>query len=307
MQKKRSVLVAVDGSESAMDAVRYVSRFFLPGSTRITLIHILSELPEALEDYKGVYVRTPGDDRWEEELQKKAAAMMDLAAAILRDAGFDGDAVKIEVRSQVKGVAKDLIAAAGTGFDAVFVGRRGVNEPTDMIVGSTAYRLVSGIAHLPVVVVGDQPDPRHVLIGFDGSEDAFKGVDCACKFMPRPERRAVLCHVIRSVKYPMGDDRVLSREREKEMLEKTRERIENALTDARVRLIEAGFAPGLIFEEILEGKISRAVSISRTAESNGCGTIVVGRRGLTVIKDFLMGRVSMKILHKAHKMAVWIV
>ena len=39
----------------------------------------------------------------------------------------------------------------------------------------------------------------------------------------------------------------------------------------------------------------------------GYGTIVVGRRGLSKVYEFFMGRVSDKVLHLAKDMAVWIV
>ena len=52
---------------------------------------------------------------------------------------------------------------------------------------------------------------------------------------------------------------------------------------------------------------SRAGTIVDEARRGGFGTIVVGRRGLTKVEEFFMGRVSNKVLQMAREMAVWIV
>ncbi len=310
MAQTHKVLVAVDGSDSSMEAVRYVSRFHDPRKTAVTLIHILSALPEPVADYRSLpsYDGPPIEtDAWQSKMTERIRDFMAKAENVLIGAGYDKSAVTIEIKLRENGVAKDVIVESQRGYDAVFMGRRGLNDPTDIIVGATAYRMVNGMAHLPVVVVGDKPDPAHVLIGFDGSENAARAVDCACTLMPRPGRKVVLCHVIRPMN-AVGDDRkIFSEKQEKDWIDAGRRQMDGAVQEARDRLIAVGFTKEQVKTRILEGGISRAVSIAKAAESEGCGTIVAGRRGLSVIKDFLMGRVTMKILHKAHKMAVWIV
>ena len=48
MQK---ILIAVDGSDQAFTAVRYVSRLFYKQSD-ITLLHVMAEIPEALRQLR---------------------------------------------------------------------------------------------------------------------------------------------------------------------------------------------------------------------------------------------------------------
>jgi nucleotide-binding universal stress UspA family protein len=55
------------------------------------------------------------------------------------------------------------------------------------------------------------------------------------------------------------------------------------------------------------GAHSRAAVIITEALKGGYGTIVVGRRGLTNVEEFIMGRVSNKVIHMAREMAVWVV
>jgi len=79
------------------------------------------------------------------------------------------------------------------------------------------------------------------------------------------------------------------------------------LNNKKRRLMTSGFNEAQIDQQILKNKVSRAASIKKYAETKGFGTIVVGRRGLTFVQEFLMGRVSRKILHMADRLAVWVV
>jgi len=311
MTKKPKLLIAVDGSESSMGAVEYVSLFFFPGEVAVTLIHVMADLPEALEDLKIIESSGSLDietDHWHSQMTENVDKMITSAQKILLDAGFDQQAIDIKIQNRMAGVAKDIITESENSYDAIFIGRRGAGNPKDIIVGATAYRMMSSIQHLPVVVVGDKPDPKHVLIGFDGSENAFKAVDCACSFMSRAGRKVMLCHVGQSMGSYLDDKKkVISDDKATALQEQGQQKIRELMADAANRLVDAGFEMDLVFQEILEARVSRAVAIAKTAEMEGYGTIVTGRRGLSVIKDFLMGRVSMKVLHRAHEMAGWIV
>lgn len=308
--KKTRVLIAVDGSENAMDAVRYAGHFFNPERTDITLIHIMAELADMVDDLKTIAAMDPAAGEagaWHQKMVEQSRNMMAAAESILVGIGYQESSVHSIIRNRENGVAKDITAESGKGYDALIIGRRGVNAPTDIIVGATAYRMMSVIEHLPVVIVGAEPDPRHILIGFDGSDNGFKAIDCACRLMPRPDRKVHLCHVSPAMNMSFGDGNVIPPDQQKQWANQQNRLIVELIKSAEMRLSDAGFNPALIQTEILTGGISRAVVISKTAENRLCGTIVVGRRGLSMIREFMMGRVTMKVLHKAHQQAVWIV
>ena len=79
------------------------------------------------------------------------------------------------------------------------------------------------------------------------------------------------------------------------------------LEEAIDRLERAGLKRDRISTEIRSGAPSRAEAIVEEARSSGYGTIVVGRRGLSRVEEFFMGRVSKKILQLAKWTAVWVV
>ena len=61
-----------------------------------------------------------------------------------------------------------------------------------------------------------------------------------------------------------------------------------------------------INKRVLENFTSRAAGVIEAAKTGGFGTIVVGRRGLSVAEEYTMGRVTRKVLHMADKMTVWV-
>ena len=44
---KRRILLAVDGSDQAFEAVRYTSQLFPPNRLEVVLFHVMSKIPES--------------------------------------------------------------------------------------------------------------------------------------------------------------------------------------------------------------------------------------------------------------------
>ena len=76
---------------------------------------------------------------------------------------------------------------------------------------------------------------------------------------------------------------------------------------AKEMLMGAGLGETQISSKVIEGSRSAASDILEEARSEGYGTIVVGRRGLSAVKEFFMGSVTSKILQNSAGLAVWIV
>jgi nucleotide-binding universal stress UspA family protein len=72
-------------------------------------------------------------------------------------------------------------------------------------------------------------------------------------------------------------------------------------------LVKAGVSESQISKKIVDGSRSAANDILEEARKNGCGTIVMGRRGISGVQEFFMGSVSSKVLQNATGMALWIV
>jgi nucleotide-binding universal stress UspA family protein len=51
----------------------------------------------------------------------------------------------------------------------------------------------------------------------------------------------------------------------------------------------------------------RIKRLSEEADKSGCGSIIVGRTGISQVEDFNIGRVANKVVHMAKNQAVWII
>ena len=310
MSKTIKILMAFDGSGQSLDAVRYISRFFPPGNTLVNLFHVATELPEAYLDlgrnpaFSG---KISSITAWAMEVKKNTEAAFVRAETILRQAGFPTSAVTPTYHTRKVGVARDILTESRSGYDVLVVGRSGVSQLQEVVLGSVVNKLISATDHLPIAVVGGCPETDKILIGFDGSESAFKAVDSVCELMVSAERDVMLCHVVRSLNIFLQDQMIFGTEEEKMWLDETRRELDPAILKAEQKLIDAGFHPGRTFKQVLENKVTRAGGIIQAAREGQYGTIVVGRRGLSRVQEFIMGRVSRKVLHMGKEMTVWVI
>jgi len=341
MKKNLRILAAVDGSDQSLSAIRYMSGMFPPERTEVVLFHVNPDVPESFLDLRkgdlgkdGVLRSTVENiSSWSTHLKKEIEKFMERAHTILVEANFPPDAVKIKIQSRKAGIARDILKESGIDiaegreilltesqysqvvlpkevnekYDALVIGRTGVSKVHLVHMGSIANKLVGKTAHIPIAVVGGRPETGKVIVGFDGSEDAMRAVDCIGELMSSPQREAMVCHVIRPLNIHLGIKKVFEPGEETMWAESKVKEIEPLLDEAAKRLVDAGFSPDRVHKEIQTGKKSRAKAIITRAAADGYGTIAVGRHGLTKIEEFFIGRVSTKVLHMAKKMAVWIV
>ena len=86
-----------------------------------------------------------------------------------------------------------------------------------------------------------------------------------------------------------------------------RRRVEDFVKKAREGLIKAGFSPKNVSVKIRKKRRGIARDILKEAKDGKYDTLVLGRRGLTGVKEFLFGSVSNKLVHLAAGMAVIVV
>lgn len=306
------ILVAVDGSEQSLLSIRYAANIFPPDNTRIVLFHVQAPLLDLFSDlnaYPHYKKRVTGLKRWATEQKVEIDNTMNSALAYFKQKGFPKSAIAFKTPAETLGVTRDIIKESYNGYQAVVVGRTGLSRFKDWIVKSTAIKLVDKISHIPVVVVGGNPDARHLLVAFNGTRGAMKGVVCAGGLIGASGHNMQLYSMIGTEeKFWPGENPyfVIDNCVSKIVAEKLEFGAE--LEEARTRLIEEEFPTERISLKIHCVDRERASRIVEEAETNQFGSIVVGRRGLvTFIDDFFVGRVSDKVLKLADRLAVWIV
>jgi nucleotide-binding universal stress UspA family protein len=299
---KGKILLAVDGSDQAFEAVRYVSQLFPPKRVEVVLFHALSKVPEGFWDVEkspAFKHKLSSAAAWATREQTVIQEFMERARQLFLNQGVPEDKVSVKIEERKKGIARDIIAESQRDYDAVVVGRLGKSQLKDLVWGSVANKLIGRLTQVPVCVVGGSPQVGKILVAMDTSEEAKKVLEFAGSMMDITDCQVKLLHVIRGMEYWTADASEALREAEKAAT--------ILLEEAIDRLERAGLKRDRISTEIRSGAPSRAEAIVEEARSSGYGTIVVGRRGLSRVEEFFMGRVSKKILQLAKWNAVWVV
>jgi nucleotide-binding universal stress UspA family protein len=244
---------------------------------------------------------------------------MEKLADILVQHGIPRERIHILVQQRQVGTARDIVFEAQKGYKALVVGRRGASKLKELIIGSIASKVLSRLTNVPLWVVGEKAEDRGILVGIDPSEESMKAVQYVASIMggrDRPEWRIHLIHVVRALElltvsydpFFVPDERVeWMRRVEQQHMEEVRAKMGDTFEKARKVLEDAGIRRKRIETEIISGAYSRAATLVEEARKRQCGTIVVGRRGLSKIEEFFLGRVSSKVLQMASDKTVWIV
>ena len=151
------ILVAFDDSENAMRAVEYIARTF----TREHQITLFCVVPDtaALCDMNSPSL-TPyfvekqaifcGLEDQKKELIDEA---MQKAKELLMTAGFEERNITLKVQTKKKGVVRDIIDEAHSGYDTIVLGRRGLSGVKEFILGSVSQKVLHLARDISVIVV----------------------------------------------------------------------------------------------------------------------------------------------------------
>jgi len=129
---------------------------------------------------------------------------------------------------------------------------------------------------------------QNIVLAYDGSECSNKALKCAQSIAERFEATLWLVHI-----FPHTSD-LLGYEDFEKLFAKRKCVGQNVLDTARQKLGATTFA---VNEELYEGP--EAESILKVAESRKADLIVMGTRGLGMLKSYLVGSVSRKVIHHA--------
>ena len=311
MKNSRKILVAVDGSSHSLNAVRYVAQNCGPAGLSVNLMYVMPTTPETFWDLeKDAFFMQKMKSRyaqWKREAKKVAQGFLDDAKNVLVKANFQEEQVGVIYQERKVGIARDVAEEATRGYDAVVVGRRGLSKVEDLFLGSVSHKIVERIADTPVWVIGGDIRSNKMLLAVDASENSRKAVDYVGTFASGTEVELTLYYVVRSFGLGFLEDFSMREEDIEDFVEEAESNVQCMFRSYRKRLEKAGVEPARISTKHTLQSHSRADDIVRQAKKGGYGTIVLGRRGLSKVREFLMGRVTNKVLDRAEGFAVWIV
>ena len=295
-EKKEKILLALDASDYSFEIAKYISEIPYFKKNDVVLFSVFHKVPESYYDLENDPLygkRIRNIEAWELQNRTSLEEYMKRAEKILLDSGFPRDNVIVKIHERKIGIARDILKEAKAGYSAVAVGRKGMSKVAGIVLGSVATKLLEQLIFVPLIVVGKDTGPGKILIAIDGSEGATRAVDYVASTLGGAAFEVKLVHVIRS-----GAE---------DYMKDARKEIEHVFDRTKNCLKKSGFQSNQIKSKIITGVRSRAEAIVEEARSGNYGTIVVGRRGLSKVREFFMGRISNKIIQLAKENVVWIV
>lgn len=154
---------------------------------------------------------------------------------------------------------------------------------------------------------------RRILIAVDESKNSMKAVNYVARGM-HPTGTVTLFSVIPSPAAACGLDSPsltpLFKENKQAFcaIEDTKkDRVKAFMEKAKKVLVEAGFPSKNVAVKIRRKKVGIARDILKEAGEGKYTTLVIGRRGLSGIKQFMFGSVSNKVVNLAKTISVVVV
>jgi nucleotide-binding universal stress UspA family protein len=267
------ILYASDGSAHAQAAGDLLAGWPLAGRARAVTLTVVPPVP--LFSPEMIAPASPGATALPEIVARETIHAEQIAkssAAPLLTRG-----VEVEARVRHGSPAEEILrAAAELRPDLVALGARGHSPLAELLIGSVSHGVAKHVGCSALVARDGGTAGRAVLLAVDGSPES----EAATRFLaalPLPERQE--CRVLHVV-----------------------ERGEPAQAGAAERLLEEPIAVLSGAGYPAQGLVRRghaAQEILRAAKELSAGLIVVGDRGISGIREFLLGSVSGRILRYA--------
>ncbi|MBI5593175.1 MAG: universal stress protein [Deltaproteobacteria bacterium] len=317
MAIQKKMLILVDGSERTIQTVNYVKDFMpVDENTRIVLFHVYSGIQEEYRELEQEPTCiTVADQLKNRETQEKGKirACLEQAKNILISGGFSEQSIEIKFHRLEKGVARDIIEEARKGYTAVVLRRRGMGALKNIILGSVAVKLLQALTFIPILIVGQAPAVKKILLAVDASPASMKAVEFVASLLGGHGYEVCIFHAIPGLGAIHFDLSEVCRPELPEVdmsdtcLEAFKLKVARLFQDVKHRLVTSGFESEKISEKIISGVRSRSDAIVKEAEKGGFGTIAVGRRGLSKVEAFFMGRVGHEVVYGGKIFTVWVV
>jgi nucleotide-binding universal stress UspA family protein len=310
-QKAKRILLTVDGSEQSMDAVRYVCNAVQHSNAEIVVYQVMSKVPEVFWDLKNdpVWEQKIESLRiWEQQQETIATGFINTTLALFKGAGFDEKRITTKIGRQKEGIARDIIAEAKLGYDVVVVGRGKTGSEEGMPLGSVASKVLGAATTFSLWLIGGTPSSDKLLVAMDSSEGGMRAVDHAGTLLNNGKNPITLFHAIRGITVSAeGMEDIFPESYRKQLMNDAEKEIQPAFDTAKAHLAKLDVAPNRVTTQIVTSVRSRAAAIVQEAKKNEYGTIIVGRRGITEVAEFAMGRVTNKLTQMARHQALCIV
>jgi nucleotide-binding universal stress UspA family protein len=264
----KNLLVPVDGSTSCLRAKQLAALIAKKFQSKVTVVHVVShdfmhpelkahhQLPAlVLHELDKVYLRAG-----KKILRHAEELFMD-----------EGITVKTELIKAEDPAEIILEMVEERGYDLIVIGNRAKTQHERFALGSVTEK-VSMYAPCPVLITKRKTEIRRLLVAVDGSAQANKALDHAVAIAKNFGARITLLHVEESKLFGLKPE--IAKKVGEEILLEAESRIEGVSFDKNLK---SGSPVEIILKMAWLGEFD---------------LIVMGSRGISSIKRFLLGSVS---------------
>lgn len=279
----RSVIVAVDFSDTSIKALEYANALAREFGARLLVLHVL-EFPAVFNSPKPAYAQ------WDQRVKETATERLSALMAQKVDKAISATS---EVRS---GRAYQTICetASESKADLIVIGTHGFTGLKHVVLGSTAERV---IRYAPCAVLTLRPQylqqpkavtkAKRILVPTDFSEPSAAAFRAAVELAKQNKAEIRLLYVV-PVHYASGEydavDFPLLESEEADVAGKELATLGQALRDEEIPFQS----------DIRRGRV--AVEINQVAEESESDLIVIATRGRTGLEHVLLGSTTEEVV-----------
>jgi nucleotide-binding universal stress UspA family protein len=305
------ILIPYDGSPSAKKAVEWGAHLAHAGKDeveQVTLLRVIggAYLARHIQNVDLRVTRMEQVTAWrrvrQHHLDHEIMPLLEEGKQSLQEKGV---LAPIETRVAEGKIGEKIIGLAGEGkHNTIVMGRRGLSPIKGLILGSVTRQVLSLAGKMTIFVVGEEttlkPDCpiSPMLLPVDGSEPSLAAVHYGAALTQRfkeDEPRITLLHVIDYVL--LGTAYAVGRA---PFIEEGKKVLKNSLKIFK----EAGLQE-LVVEQLQAGEPSKV--IAKVVEDDHYSLILMGARGLSVLKRLILGSVSSDVLYRVSRSIIGIV
>jgi len=276
--KFKNILVPIDGSTSCLRAMELTALIARKFNSKITLVHVISHdfmHPELKANYQLPPL----------VLNKLNEVYMKAGEKILRTAeeAFKEEGLQVEpilIRRSEDPADSILNLSKERRFDLIIIGNRAETHAELFELGSTSEKIAL-YSKTPVLIVKKKTKMAKILVAIDGSKQATKALEYVSVIARKFNSKVILLHVAETKLENLDPEAI-------------RKISDTIIGDAATEIKGVNIEKGLVFGDPAE-------SIIRLAIKDNYDLIVLGSRGLSSVKRYLLGSVSEDVAWHARR------
>lgn len=309
MSDKKKIIVTLDGSKRTGRTVDYLCKFKPFKNREITLFSIITPVPEAYYDLTRdsfSKIAVSQVKAWEMGQKTIATEFLKEARQKMIAAGHKPDNIDFKLAGRDKGVARGILNEIKKNeYHSLVIRRRGsANSIFGVTMGGVAAKLVEKADRIPLIIAGTREIRHYLCVAVDGSQGSRNAIQYTADMMGKTDCRIMLCAIMRTT---VRNNVSGGKDPFEEMSIQAKLTLDEALEEAKEILTRAGIAESRIDTRLVQGADSRAGALLDMARAAECDTIVMGRKGVSDVEHFDLGRIPRKIVYASRKFTIWLI